>query len=297
MPCFGMILLLKGEIFLPAFYEALTHKDPSFPVIFHLDFLSGAQGGAEAAHWHEGIELLYCIEGAAIVMADREPCRMTPGTLAMISSGSVHYISPDAPEGCRYYCLIVEPALLAESSFSFQTVRLERRTDDPLALVHFRRLVEEMAAKDKYYKEAVRGEIYLLFTSLYRYHSLPGSLSQGSRQDDAVKSAILYLRAHFREKLTVDAVCRHVGFSKYYFCRMFKESTGRSVLEYIHYLRCAAARNLLETGKYNISESARLSGFPDVSYFTKVFKKQMGILPSQVGREGGTSPQDTSRNW
>lgn len=149
MPCFGMILLLKGEIFLPAFYEALTHKDPSFPVIFHLDFLSGAQGGAEAAHWHEGIELLYCIEGAAIVMADREPCRMTPGTLAMISSGSVHYISPDAPEGCRYYCLIVEPALLAESSFSFQTVRLERRTDDPLVLVHFRRLIEEMAAKDR----------------------------------------------------------------------------------------------------------------------------------------------------
>ena len=56
-------------------------------------------------------------------------------------------------------------------------------------------------------------------------------------------------------------------------------------MEYVNYLRCAYAQQLLKDGEYNISETAVKSGFSDISYFTKVFKQQMGRLPSDVKKE------------
>ena len=56
-------------------------------------------------------------------------------------------------------------------------------------------------------------------------------------------------------------------------------------MEYVNYLRCAYALQLLKDGEYNISEAAVQSGFSDISYFTRVFKQQMGRLPSDVKKQ------------
>ncbi len=125
-----------------------------------------------------------------------------------------------------------------------------------------------------------------MFTRLCRVSEENGR--QPASQPDMVKKVILYLRENFRKKITMNEICNHVGFSKYYVCHMFKSATGRSVMEYVLNLRCSYARHLLETGEYNISESARQSGFSDVSYFAKMFKRQIGRLPSEIRVESLT---------
>ena len=52
------------------FHEPLRHPDPAFPVIFHPNALEGA--GRVEAHWHEGIEVLCCFQGAAAVRSGGE---------------------------------------------------------------------------------------------------------------------------------------------------------------------------------------------------------------------------------
>ncbi|MFR8001621.1 MAG: AraC family transcriptional regulator [Hydrogeniiclostridium sp.] len=262
------------------FYESLTHADPSFPVIFHLDVFSATRGSTEAAHWHEGIEFLFCVEGEAQVLSDMKKCLMKAGNLLVIHSGAIHCISPVSGKECRYYCLIVEPALLAECAFPIEDIPLDTVLHDLEMTGYFQQIISEMEEKKKYYKEAVRGEILLMFTRLCRVSEENGR--QPASQPDMVKKVILYLRENFRKKITMDEICNHVGFSKYYVCHMFKSATGRSVMEYVLYLRCSYARHLLETGEYNISESARQSGFSDVSYFAKMFKRQIGRLPSEI---------------
>lgn len=287
-------LALKEDFCMPAYYEALTHTDPSFPVIFHRDILSGASlSGAEAhwhmsnveAHWHEGIELLYCISGSARVSSGAEWRQMTKGNLAVINSGALHYITAPPEKGCCYYCTIVEPSLFAGTGLPFGEVPLERLICDPETTAIYDQIIQEMEGKGLYYKEAVKGHLLLLFTRLYRFHYASGVPEQSPAQSDAVKRSILYLRSCFREHITIDEVCHHVGFSKYYFCRLFRKVTGRSIMEYVNYLRCAYAQQLLKDGEYNISETAVKSGFSDISYFTKVFKQQMGRLPSDVKKE------------
>ena len=60
--------------------------------------------------------------------------------------------------------------------------------------------------------------------------------------------------------------------------QVFKEVTRRTPVDYINFIRCNYARNLLLSGRYNVSESAEMSGFKNLSYFSKTYKKYMGCL-------------------
>ena len=142
-----------------------------------------------------------------------------------------------------------------------------------------------------YYQAAVRANLGGLLVHLCR-NWLEEADFQNAKQDKKlymVKTAIRYIREHMTENLTVESISTAVGFSKYYFCRTFKEMTGQTVIDYINATRCGFARWLLLSGRYNVSETAERSGFTNLSYFTKIYKKYMGQLPSQAGRQGPQS--------
>ena len=92
------------------------------------------------------------------------------------------------------------------------------------------------------------------------------------------------MNKNFREKLTVEQIAEQAGMSKYYFLREFKTVTGITVITFLNILRCNNAQKLIERGE-TIWLAARKSGFENDSYFTKVFKKTKGILPSEVKNE------------
>jgi AraC-like DNA-binding protein len=58
-------------------------------------------------------------------------------------------------------------------------------------------------------------------------------------------------------------------------------ATGKTLVEYINIVRCEHARELLSSGSFNVGESAEQCGFQDISYFSRIYKKYIGILPSE----------------
>lgn len=74
-----------------------------------------------------------------------------------------------------------------------------------------------------------------------------------------------------------------VGLSKYYFCRYFKEQTGRVYTEYLSLLRIEQAKKLLRGGM-SVGICAYECGFESVSYFVKIFKRYVGITPKKFCR-------------
>lgn len=276
-------------------YETLEHADPSFPVIFHLDRLSALHATMNA-HWHEGIELLYCVSGTARLVADTQTQIMRPGQLSVIPSGALHYTARENGTDCLYYCLIADPLLLSQTALP-ANLNIQRQVEDPAVTARYHQIIHEMETKEPFYKDAVKELVRLLFIELCRHWSSAGPSSPlPSRQPEMVKQAILYLRDHLHESLSVDDLCGQVGFSKYYFCHVFKKVTGRTVMDYANSLRCSQARQLLESGAYSISECAVRCGFSDLSYFTKVFKRQTGLLPSQV-RQQAAAENTENKNF
>lgn len=68
------------------------------------------------------------------------------------------------------------------------------------------------------------------------------------------------------------------------FAHVFKETMGKTPLEYINEIRIAKAKELLSTLNYSISEIAELVGFPNQNYFSRTFKKQIGISPRKYSK-------------
>lgn len=79
--------------------------------------------------------------------------------------------------------------------------------------------------------------------------------------------------------MTVEDILKKVGFSRAHFSREFKKYIGVSIIEYVNYVKCDRARMLMNKGN-SVSEAAVLCGFNNLSYFSKMYRKIIGNLPS-----------------
>jgi AraC-like DNA-binding protein len=264
-----------------SFYENHFHKDPNFPIIFHLDSLS-YNHNSFAMHWHENIELLYFIEGTANVTSDTTQLQANTGDIVIINSNNLHEIHSVTPY-CSYYCLIVDKTFCDSYSLFIGDITFKDLVNDSMLREYFDVIIQEMLNSKSHYKTAVKSAILSILVHLCRYYAVNHttiSHSRGNNKLDMVKAVISHVKTHYKDGLSIDEICSHIGFSKYYCCHTFKEITGRTIVDYINFLRCSHAQKLLSSGKYNVSESAELSGFNNLSYFSKMYKKHMGKSPS-----------------
>lgn len=84
---------------------------------------------------------------------------------------------------------------------------------------------------------------------------------------------------NFDKKLSLDKISEAVFFDKYALCREFKKYTGQTIIENLNSYRIKNAKELLKDG-YTVAEAAYASGFENISFFTKTFKRYAGYLPS-----------------
>lgn len=264
----------------PSIYESHSHKDPNFPIIFHCDTLD-AKCDYFVMHYHENIELLYFIEGTGIVTYGVEQIEVKQGDVIAVNANVLHAIK-SAPS-CRHYCLIIDKLFYESFDTELNNLTIQSVIKDDKVKAIFEQITEEIGEESAYNKLMVKGLVIQLLTYLRYNHSMSSDdlpSATNTKKLKIVKEAISYMRRHFQEELSVDVICKEVGFSKYYFCRVFKEITGKTIVDYINFLRCDHARKLLTSGDYNVTESAEESGFKNLSYFSKIYKKYMGNLPS-----------------
>lgn len=97
-----------------------------------------------------------------------------------------------------------------------------------------------------------------------------------------LQQAIDYIQAHLAEDISLEAIATELGMSRYYFCRLFKQSTGISPHQYVIKCRIDRAKDLLLQGHKSIADVAFQVGFSSQSHFTKHFKRLVGVTPKQI---------------
>jgi len=109
------------------------------------------------------------------------------------------------------------------------------------------------------------------------------SISSGKKKK--VSSLILkareYIDKNFSNEITLEDVAKEVNISPHYFSRLYKEETGENFIEYLTSVRINKAKELIETGGYSIKEICYMTGYGDPNYFSRIFKKVMGVTPSE----------------
>lgn len=107
-------------------------------------------------------------------------------------------------------------------------------------------------------------------------------LFASSEQDPgAVASAKKFIQSHADEPITLEQVVRHVHVSRFYFCKLFKKTTGMTLTEYISRIRVEKAKSLLVDPSLRISEVVFASGFGSIPQFNNIFKRFAGMPPTE----------------
>ncbi len=97
----------------------------------------------------------------------------------------------------------------------------------------------------------------------------------------SVRTALRYIDQHYQEVLTLDMVAQVVNLNPVYFSNMFKKETSENFLDCVHKRRIKAAKDILRTQNDSIGKIAMDVGYFDAKYFSKIFKKYVGIRPSE----------------
>ena len=261
-------------------YELHNDLDADFPLIFGCRILSASHPDDAYLHWHDCIEVVYCEYGQGWVISGSDRIFVEEGDIAIVNSGDIHDGLTESE--CRMYSLDLGSTLYSPLGLDPHLFVFKKKIKDARMEASIRRIIAEMERKDAYYKQAVQIEIISIVLLLMREYldNTTERKSSDNQQVQAVKKIISYLREHFLERITIEELCAETDYSKFYLCHSFKKMTGNTIIQYVNFLKCQHARNLLLEGNHSVSESAALSGYNNDSYFTKTYKAVFGRLPS-----------------
>ncbi len=93
--------------------------------------------------------------------------------------------------------------------------------------------------------------------------------------------------------LTVDDFADKLMLSRTVFYRKLKSIVGLTPVDFIRDIRIKRSIQLIESGEYNFSQVAYMIGFSDPKYFSKCFKKQTGLTPSEYKDQAQLSTHST----
>ena len=285
--------------------ESMHMMDQNLPIIFHKNTLLKKSDHFNC-HWHETIELLYFIKGAALVKCNSVEILAKKGDLIVVNSNELHqaFCVSDSVE---YHCIIFDTSLFQSRRVDTcetkyinpilqNRILFENKIENDANISRYiNEFIKEYEAKQIGYEMAIKATLYQLLVFLLRSHVqlVLTSKEYDIRMKNLKKfnSILEYIENNYNNKITIDQLCLMAHISRFYFCRVFKSITGKSLGEYLNQIRISKAEVLLKNGDANISEAAMACGFNDINYFSRVFKKYKNHSPSSYLRSFHVQPK------
>ena len=271
--------------------EKKQHGSSDFPIQYYRVIPSNPQYEMPL-HWHREFEIIRVISGTFCVYLDNVAYTMRAGDVVLVECGTLHR---GEPEHCVYECLVFDIGMLRKrhkDALSGYLLPIINRTVSVKCFYkaadnEFFRTVNElfdtMKEGREYYQLTVYSLIYKLFGCLYSF----GYVSENTKdkrtgkQVKVLMELLDWIDASYTESITLEDLSRVSGMNEKYLCRFFKEFTSRTPIDYINNLRIECACHELTENGLSITEAALESGFNDLSYFSKTFKKYKGMSPRE----------------
>ena len=236
-------------------------------------------------NWHENTEVLYCSEGSGHFICNGHQYAVAPGDIVVVNSEMLHSISTDDTMAFCY--LILDRNFCEDSGIPTTKLVFQELIQSPSVSTAFLRIYDAYGRYEKesnYYEvAAIRAAVLDFLYLLCRDHVVQESRSAVPHRGEFVKTAVIYIKKHLSESLTLDQIANHAGVNKYYLSRLFTQVLGKTVFETVRMLRCNEAKHRIEQGM-SVTQAAHSCGFENLSHFTQTFKKYYGFPPSHCER-------------
>lgn len=283
------------------FYEKKDFGTLDYPVaVYYLD-LSKSYMNRIRWHWHEEMEILIINNGLAEVSTDDAAYTLKPGQGIIINQSVMHSIQSKDQNNCTFYSIAFHPDFLfghkssylhtqflipIQSSRLFKMLVLDEKNEwherildavnDAIAVNLTKPFGYEIAAKGhlcRFWSELI-GRLPKMETAPPPHVSL---------DEQRVKQAMLFIRTHHAEPISLDEIADSVHISKSECCRCFARTLQMTPFEYLMKYRIfEATKKMTEHpgAPMSIADLALSVGFNNTSYFNKLFKKFLGCTPT-----------------
>lgn len=229
--------------------------------------------------------LMMCIGGHGYVIVDGKKSHLQAGQLIIIprhcphtywaaedkpwSTYWMHFLGEDADYYVERIPHVAEPVAI-DGTTQQEAMRLFRDCLDTLE--------NGYAMPTLIY--AAQSAQHILSLLLFRNPALPMEQRAESRRRKC-DSVIEYMHSRIAEPVTLEQLAREAGLSVSHFSEMFREQTHHSPMSFYTHLRIRAACRLLDLTRKPVKVVAMETGYGDPYYFSRVFKKVMGIPPEK----------------
>ena len=282
-----------------AYHETKKHADTMFafniyPCTIPLDF------SFVPLHWQDSVELIYIKRGEGIVQVDFETYNAKAGDVFVILPGHIHGLKHKNRMRMEYENIIFDMSFLGGTQFDlcnqkyWQPLTNEKvtiptciDTEHPLnsqVRAYLDTSDSLCSKKSQGYELAVRGNLLIIFSMLFQMAETKETSFMNS-STEKFKIVLARIEDGYDKKLTVEGMADECGYSASHFMRWFKEMTGTSFMEYLIEFRIGKAAQELKVTNDTILEIAQRTGFDNISNFNRLFKKRLGVTPSQFRKE------------
>ena len=245
-------------------------------------------------HLHDGFEIFFFISGDVNYFIEKKVHTLKYGDLIITNNYEVHTPSFKSDKEYERIFLQFKPEI-PERFSSPQFNLLGCFLDRPLGMYNktslgkkqckelmrlFRR-IEDANNSDLPGSEILRITSFIeLLVFINRVFKIAGPAEEHHNVPKKLMPILDYIDDNLESELTLELLQEKFYINRFYLSRLFKESTGINIHEYITYKRISKAKRLLSEG-YSVTDSCMISGFVDYSNFIRIFKKTVGVPPGQ----------------
>ena len=250
-------------------------------------------------HWHDEMEIIAIESGQLEIKIGEDNFIGRTGDIFFVNPRELHLMGPSEIDGLYYTLLFPIEFISFQTQDALEAELLSPIRSNKLLFPHqlqggIKEMVypflqeiinsnmqkHDIGAKEiSLSRHHLRTRILLLemLECLYENGALLKSETNGDT--NMQKEMLAYIDAHCMEKITLSMLAEEFHLSEKYVSRYFVEHFKISFSNYVIHHRLTYARALLETTDEQVTEIAMQSGFSNVSYFIRAFKKMYGISP------------------
>ena len=266
--------------------------ESGFDMVSLPDIISSVDTREDVArNLHEAIEIKLYTEGSSTLIIGNKTITTSPGDVVVINPYEFHSTVDIGETRGVYHFFMIGLDFFDDCGYlNLRQIFIKERTKicslikkDERIISVLKNIVSEIQAGKNFYQNVVMGLVLEFFSLLLRDYKLEEQLElpedKNLRYYELIYPAINKIRKDYAEKINIDELAAMCCISKYHFCRIFKEVTSFSPASYHMEYRIRIADILLKNSNKSISEIAEQCGFEDAAYFSRCYKKNMGISP------------------